>query len=114
MAQAADAALVEAIHGMAAWHVPEGRGRHTQDHGGHCHICQWQAPNRQGSSGDEGRGAPSAPNTSYLSVGCSPFAALLARMLLTLSHVRSQYEWDRFMRFMERYAEANGLGFSKA
>jgi len=23
-------------------------------------------------------------------------------------------EWDRFMRFMERYAEANGLGFSKA
>mmetsp|Transcript_69941 Transcript_69941/g.138621 ORF Transcript_69941/g.138621 Transcript_69941/m.138621 type:complete len:174 (-) Transcript_69941:445-966(-) len=23
-------------------------------------------------------------------------------------------EWDRFMRFMERYAESNGLGFSKA
>ena len=23
-------------------------------------------------------------------------------------------EWDRFMRFMERYAEKNGLGFSKA
>merc|ERR1712071_78306 len=23
-------------------------------------------------------------------------------------------EWDRFMRFMERYGEANGLGFSKA
>ena len=23
-------------------------------------------------------------------------------------------EWDRFMRFMERYAEANGLGFSAA
>lgn len=22
--------------------------------------------------------------------------------------------WDRFMRFMERYGEANGLGFSKA
>lgn len=26
----------------------------------------------------------------------------------------SPYEWDRFMRFMERYGEANGLGFSKA
>ena len=23
-------------------------------------------------------------------------------------------EWDRFMRFMERYSEANGLGFQKA
>lgn len=22
--------------------------------------------------------------------------------------------WDRFMRFMERYGEANGLGFTKA
>jgi photosystem II 13kDa protein len=26
----------------------------------------------------------------------------------------SPQEWDRFMRFMERYAESNGLGFSKA
>ena len=23
-------------------------------------------------------------------------------------------DWDRFMRFMERYAEANGLGFTSA
>lgn len=28
--------------------------------------------------------------------------------------MRSPEEWDRFMRFMERYSEANGLGFSKA
>ncbi len=28
--------------------------------------------------------------------------------------MRSRDEWDRFMRFMERYAAANGLGFSKA
>jgi len=28
--------------------------------------------------------------------------------------MKSTDEWDRFMRFMERYAEANGLGFSKA
>ena len=28
--------------------------------------------------------------------------------------LRSAFEWDRFMRFMERYAEANGLGFAKA
>jgi photosystem II protein len=28
--------------------------------------------------------------------------------------MRSPAEWDRFMRFMERYGEANGLGFNKA
>lgn len=28
--------------------------------------------------------------------------------------MRSPEEWDRFMRFMERYSETNGLGFSKA
>jgi photosystem II protein len=28
--------------------------------------------------------------------------------------MKSSAEWDRFMRFMERYSEANGLGFSKA
>ncbi|GAX77355.1 hypothetical protein CEUSTIGMA_g4801.t1 [Chlamydomonas eustigma] len=27
--------------------------------------------------------------------------------------MRSQFEWDRFMRFMDRYAEAKGLGFEK-
>lgn len=28
--------------------------------------------------------------------------------------MRTPEEWERFMRFMERYSEANGLGFSKA
>jgi photosystem II protein len=28
--------------------------------------------------------------------------------------MRSPAEWDRFMRFMERYGEENGLGFTKA
>ena len=28
--------------------------------------------------------------------------------------MRSSDEWDRFMRWMQRYAEANGLGFTKA
>ncbi|MBD1886454.1 MULTISPECIES: photosystem II reaction center protein Psb28 [Microcoleus] len=28
--------------------------------------------------------------------------------------MRNPEEWDRFMRFMERYSQANGLGFSKA
>ena len=28
--------------------------------------------------------------------------------------MRSEYDWDRFMRFMQRYAEAHNLGFSKA
>ncbi|MEH2244530.1 photosystem II reaction center protein Psb28 [Nostoc sp.] len=28
--------------------------------------------------------------------------------------MKSAQEWDRFMRFMERYADENGLGLSKA
>ena len=28
--------------------------------------------------------------------------------------MKSPEQWDRFMRFMERYAEQNGLGFTKA
>ena len=28
--------------------------------------------------------------------------------------MKSAFQWDRFMRFMERYADANGLGFNKA
>ena len=28
--------------------------------------------------------------------------------------LRGAEEWDRFMRFMERYAESNGLGFASA
>jgi photosystem II protein len=28
--------------------------------------------------------------------------------------MQSQKEWDRFMRFMNRYAEENGLGLSKS
>jgi photosystem II protein len=28
--------------------------------------------------------------------------------------LNSELEWDRFMRFMERYGEENGLGFSKS
>ena len=28
--------------------------------------------------------------------------------------MNSSAEWDRFMRFMERYSEANGLGLKKA
>lgn len=35
-------------------------------------------------------------------------AGLEARYIM-----RSEGEWDRFMRFMERYAEANSLGFAK-
>lgn len=27
--------------------------------------------------------------------------------------IKSEDEWDRFMRFMERYAQENGLGFNQ-
>lgn len=28
--------------------------------------------------------------------------------------MKSPFEWDRFMRFVEAYSESNGLGFTKA
>ena len=28
--------------------------------------------------------------------------------------MKSSYDWERFMRFMERYAKSNGLIFTKA
>jgi photosystem II protein len=34
--------------------------------------------------------------------------------LLVRHEMITPAEWDRFMRFMERYAEANGMGFAKA
>ncbi|HEY9632101.1 MAG TPA: photosystem II reaction center protein Psb28 [Coleofasciculaceae cyanobacterium] len=37
-------------------------------------------------------------------------ATALEAMIL----MKSQQEWERFMRFMERYAEEHGLGFSKS
>ncbi|ERN42470.1 photosystem II reaction center protein Psb28 [Rubidibacter lacunae KORDI 51-2] len=37
-----------------------------------------------------------------------------ARAVEAILYMRSQEEWDRFMRFMERYAAQNGLGFSSA
>lgn len=37
-----------------------------------------------------------------------------ATSIEAIYYMRSQSEWDRFMRFMNRYAEANGLGLSKA
>lgn len=34
--------------------------------------------------------------------------------LEAIYEMRSPEEWDRFMRFMQRYAEENGLEFSKS
>jgi photosystem II protein len=34
--------------------------------------------------------------------------------LEALYAIKSTSEWDRFMRFMNRYAEEHGLGFSKS
>lgn len=37
-----------------------------------------------------------------------------ARNLQALYLMNSQEEWERFIRFMDRYSAENGLGFSKA
>jgi hypothetical protein len=43
-----------------------------------------------------------------------PSLTLLCVQIEARHIMRSGEEWDRFMRFMERYAEEMGLGFSKA
>lgn len=37
-----------------------------------------------------------------------------ARVIEARHIMRTEAEWDRFMRFMERYAEKNGLQFTKS
>lgn len=37
-----------------------------------------------------------------------------AHALEAVHIMKSEEEWDRFMRFMERYAQENGLEFSKS
>jgi photosystem II protein len=37
-----------------------------------------------------------------------------ARVIEATLRMRSPAEWDRFMRFMERYGKENGLEFTKA
>ncbi|PSO56239.1 MAG: photosystem II reaction center protein Psb28 [Cyanobacteria bacterium QH_8_48_120] len=37
-----------------------------------------------------------------------------AQALEAVVTMKSQQEWDRFMRFMERYAQEHGLEFSKS
>ncbi|MCL6755527.1 hypothetical protein KBT16_32945, partial [Nostoc sp. CCCryo 231-06] len=42
-----------------------------------------------------------------------PHNPLRSEALEALYVMKSPQEWDRFMRFMERYAEENDLGLSK-
>ena len=53
-------------------------------------------------------GEISTPNVSARFVDGNP-VGLLCRYEMT-----SPAQFDRFLRFMSRYAEANGLGFNKA
>ena len=55
---------------------------------------------------DEGEMSTSDVNANFIN---GKPQAIDATLLL-----RSPAEWDRFMRFMEKYGEANGLGFNKA
>ena len=50
-------------------------------------------------------------HTSCPSTPCVPSTFL--QFIEARYMMRSQFEWDRFMRFMDRYAESNGLGFEK-
>mmetsp|Transcript_3976 Transcript_3976/g.6117 ORF Transcript_3976/g.6117 Transcript_3976/m.6117 type:complete len:150 (-) Transcript_3976:161-610(-) len=55
---------------------------------------------------DEGEMSTSDVNANFIN---GKPQAIDATLVMT-----SPAEWDRFMRFMEKYGEANGLGFNKA
>mmetsp|Transcript_11547 Transcript_11547/g.25267 ORF Transcript_11547/g.25267 Transcript_11547/m.25267 type:complete len:147 (-) Transcript_11547:158-598(-) len=55
---------------------------------------------------EEGQMSTSDVNAKFLNGKPTSITSMLV--------LKSPEEWDRFMRFMERYGEENGLGFSKS
>ena len=55
---------------------------------------------------EEGEMSTTEVNASFINGKPQSIESLLV--------LKTPQEWDRFMRFMERYGEANGLGFNKA
>lgn len=59
-----------------------------------------------------GRAAPPALDRLGATLGSCP-SGLPLTALSSFCYPCSAFEWERFMRWMERYAEEKGLGFSK-
>ena len=93
-------------------HVPQRRRGHTLDHGG--------APPPPALRVVPDRGV--VPNSTHaIRHACTRAPQVTAnfingkpRIVKGVVVMKTEGEWDRFMRFMERYGAANGLGFAKA
>lgn len=110
-------ARIEFSRGIAEDVVPDVRLTRAKDGSNGKAIFRFQKPqiladgNTQNVTGmylvdDEGELVTREVNAKF--VDGEPWA------IEAIYVMRSAQEWDRFMRFMERYAEEHGLGFSKA
>ena len=91
-------------------HVPQGRRGHALDHGGAPPVI---------CPPDGVRSTHAVALTHHALLHTAPqvtanFVNGKPRIVKGVVVMKSEQEWDRFMRFMERYGAANGLGFSKA
>ena len=89
-------------------HVPQGRRGHTLDHGGAPPVTCPPDGARSTHAVALTLSCTRAPQVTANFVNGKP------RIVKGVVVMKSEGEWDRFMRFMERYGAANGLGFSKA
>ena len=92
-------------------HVPQGRRGHALDHGGAPPVAcppDGTRPTHAVALSRITRSCARAPQVTANFVNGKP------RIVKGVVVMKSEQEWDRFMRFMERYGAANGLGFSKA
>eukprot|EP00793_Prasinoderma_coloniale_P003314 PRCOL_00005949-RA len=115
---AAAAALGAFIKGVNESVVPDVRLTRAKDGSSGTAFFTFDKPDVFESSGEMGEITglyllDEEGDLSTVDVNCKfingKATAIEAKLVL-----RSAFEWDRFMRFMERYAEEQGLGFSKS
>ncbi|KAG2501175.1 hypothetical protein HYH03_000990 [Edaphochlamys debaryana] len=112
-----DAAALQFIKGVNESTVPEVRLTRSRTGANGTALFVFDNPSIFQASGDMGditglfmvddEGTLSTTDVKAKFVNGKP-QAIEARF-----QMRSQFEWDRFMRFMDRFAEENGLGFEK-
>jgi photosystem II protein len=110
-----DAAALQFIRGIDEPSIPEVRLTRSRTGGSGAAAFVFENPSIFQASGEMGditglfmvddEGTLTTTDVKAKFVNGKP-QAIEARFTM-----RSQFEWDRFMRFMDRYAEQNGLGF---
>ncbi|PNW77524.1 hypothetical protein CHLRE_10g440450v5 [Chlamydomonas reinhardtii] len=114
---ACDAASLQFIKGVAEPTVPEVRLTRSRTGANGTAIFVFENPSIFQASGEMGditglfmvddEGTLSTTDVKAKFINGKP-QAIEAKF-----NMRSQFEWDRFMRFMDRYAAENDLGFEK-